>query len=157
MPGPKPLPSSHIDFLLSTREQRELLDDLLPASGHEETVARWGHADVWAQASGRVGEYGLDEWTQVVAEQHDWERRLAQLVTSGGAADGEPAVTLAEEQRLGIERWYFTCPAELHREIIDALLEDAGFRARYDGLADGTAGFLRIAVHTNADRAARLT
>jgi len=155
MPGPKPLPGSHIEFLLSTRDQNDLLGDFLPGSSADDAAGRWRHVDVWAQASGRVSEYGLDERTQIAADQHDWERQVVHLVTSGGPPDGDEAVELAEQQRLGIERWYFTCPPELHREIIGALLEDASFRTGYDELASGTAEFLRTAVHANADRAAR--
>jgi hypothetical protein len=153
MPGPKPLPSSHVEFLLSTREQHDLFGDFLPESHADEDTARWSHVDVWAQASGRMGEYGQDEWTDIAAEQHDWERRVVLLHASGEPASGDAAADLAEEQRQSIERWYFTCPPQLHREIIDALLADPGFRTRYDGLAAGTAEFIRTAVHANADRA----
>lgn len=148
------MPSSHIEFLLSTREQHDLFGDFLPGSYADEAVARWSGADVWAQASGRLTEYGLDEWTTIAAEQADWERRVVLEHTSGGRPDGDTAVALAEEQRQTIERWYFTCPARLHRDIIDALLEDASFWTRYEGLATGTADFLRAAVHANAERLA---
>lgn len=155
MSGPKRLPISHIEFLLSTRVQQDLSGEFQPEAHADEAPARWAGTDVWAQASGRLTEYGPEEWAQIAAEQHEWERRVVHLHTSGGAADGDDALALAEEQRKSVERWYFTCPPELHREIIDALLDDASFRTRYDRLATGTAEFIRSAVHANADRAAR--
>jgi hypothetical protein len=151
--GPKPLPSSHIEFLLSTREQHDLFGDFLPPSYADEALARWSGADVWASASGRLTEYGLEEWAEIAAEQHVWERRVAHLHTSGAPCDGDEAVAVAEQQRKWIEHWYFTCPPALHREIIDALLDDASFHTRYEGLAAGTAEFIRAAVHANAARA----
>lgn len=153
MPRPKPMPGHRIDFLLSTRDRHDLLDDVLPEPGADEDTGSWGHSDVWAAASGRVGQYALDEWMDIAAEQQDWERRVVELHTSGGPADGAAAVSLAEEHRAGIERWYFTCPPQLHGEIMDALLDDASFALRYDGLAAGTADFIRQAVQANAARA----
>lgn len=150
MPRPKRLPSSHIEFLLSTRKQHDAVVAFLPQSPADASVARWSGVEVWAQASGRLTELGPDEWTQIAAEQDDWERRVVYLLTSGGAPDGDEAVALAEEQRRAIERWYFTCPAGLHLEIINALLEDPSFCRRYDDLASGTAEFIRTAVRTNA-------
>jgi len=153
VPRPKRLPSSHVEFLLSTRDQHDLFGDYLPESYADEALARWNGADVWAHASGRLTEYGVDEWTQIAGEQHDWEGRVVALLRAGGAADGADALALAEEHRRSVERWYFTCPPQLHREIFDALLDDGSFRRRYETLAEGTAEFLRTAVHANADRA----
>jgi hypothetical protein len=155
MRGPKPLPSSQVEFLRSTREeQHDLFGDFLAESHPDEALARWSGADVWAQASGRLTEYGPDEWASIASEQHAWEARLVRLHMSGAAPDGDAAVALAEEQRQAVERWYFTCPPQLHREIIEALLDDTGFHDRYESLAGGTAEFLRTAVHANADRSA---
>jgi len=148
------MPTSKIEFLLSTREQHDLFGDYLPESYADEATARWSHTEVWVHASGRTGEYGLDDWTDIAAEQHDWERRVVLLRATGEPADGDAAADLAEEQRRSIERWYFTCPPELHCEIIDALLADPSFRTRYEDLASGTAEFIRAAVQANADRAA---
>ena len=146
------MPTSKIEFLLSTRDQHDLFGDFLPDSSADDPTARWSHTNVWAQASGRMGEYGPDDWTDIAAEQHDWERRVVLLRASGEPADGPAAADLAEEQRRSIERWYFTCPPVLHRVTIDALLADPSFRTRYDALAPGTADFIRSAVHTNAAR-----
>ena len=148
------MPTSKIEFLLSTREQHDLFGDFLPESTPDETTARWSHTDVWAQASGRHG--------RVRSRRVDRTSPPSSTTGSGESccctrrADrptATPAADLAEEQRQSIERWYFTCPPELHREIIDALLADPSFRTRYDGLATGTAEFIRTAVHANAARA----
>ena len=153
MRGPKPMPNSHVEFLLSTSDQHDLFGDFLAESHADEALARLNGADVWARASGRLTEYGPDDWAHLSAEQHSWEQRMVALHTSGAPADGDEAIALAEEQRRTVERWYFTCPPQLHREVIDALLEDPSYRARYEHLAHGTAEFLRTAVHANAERA----
>ena len=144
------MPSQQIDYLLSTRAQ--------PASDDDETTAPvtgwcdpWGGTDVWAYASGRLSDYSPEEWAQIAAGQQEWQRRVVELLEAGASADGEAARALAEEQRRWIERWYFTCPPQLHREVTDALLQDASVQLRYEALAPGAAGFIRAAVHANAD------
>lgn len=154
MSRPRPLPGQRIEFLLSTREQHDLFGDVVPASYARDARSRWGETDVWAAASGRVNDYTLDEWMAIAADQQDWERRVVALLASGARADGEDAIALAEEHRSAIERWYFTCPPQLHREIMDSLLDDPSFRVRYEGLASGTADFLRAAVQASSARAA---
>lgn len=155
MPRPKPMPGHRIDNLLSMRAKHDLCDeDSSPELPADEATNQWAHSDVWAAASGRVAEYALEQWMAIAAEQQDWERRVIALHAAGGPAEGSAAMALAEEQRVWIERWYFTCPPELHREITEALLDDPSFRLRYDGLASGADEFLRVAVSSNAARAA---
>ncbi len=150
MVRPRPMPSGRIEFLLSTRERHDPLAEYERGRGDAGADDGWDRSDVWAYASGRVGDYAPEQWVEVSAGQHAWEHRLVELLQSGASPSGAAAVALAEEQREWIERWYFTCPRELHREVIDALLDDASFRLRYDGLASGAADFIRCAVAANA-------
>jgi len=154
MSRPRPLPGQRIEFLLSTREQAARPDVLTSAVLAGEGREVWGETDVWAAASGRASDHTMEQWREIAGEQSDWERRVVDLHLAGEPAGGEAAMVLAEEHRAAIERWYFTCPPLLHREVMDALLDDVSFRSRYDGLADGTADFLRAAVHASAARAA---
>lgn len=147
------MPSQQIDYLLSTRAHPGVDSDEIAPPEASRIDDPWRGCDVWAFASGRLDDYSPEQWAEIAAGQRDWERQLIALVTAGAAADGGAAIALAEEHRRWVERWHFTCPPQLHREIVDALLGDASFRLRYDGLATGAAQFLQGAVRANADRA----
>lgn len=152
MPKPKRLPPEQVDHLLSTRDHELPFGNSAADLGMPDSTARWSHSRVWAMAAGRVGELGTDDWADIAAEQRDWERQVGLLHASGADADGAQAADLVEEHRRSIERWYFICPPQLHAEVVAALLEDAGFRDRFDRHAPGAAEFIRSATAANAAR-----
>jgi hypothetical protein len=141
-------------FLLSTSEQHELFGEFLSPNYGAEAEGRWAGTPEWAQSAERVLDYGLVEWQEIRDGQEDWERRLVHLVTGPEPATGAAAMSLAEEQREQIERWFHPCSAEQHRRIAEFVFGDASFRARHEGLARGAAAYLHQAVLANADRLA---
>jgi hypothetical protein len=66
------------------------------------------------------------------AEQEDLEARLAAALRAGEPADGDAAVALAEEHRLGIDSWFYDCPHEMHRGLGQMYVDDERFAAHYD-------------------------
>ncbi|ADD41332.1 TipAS antibiotic-recognition domain-containing protein [Stackebrandtia nassauensis] len=142
-------------FLLSRAEQHDIFGDFLPHSYLDEAEAKWGDTASWAETAERVLEYGIVEWQEIRAEQEDWEVRCVRVITSGAAPDGAEAMDLMEEQRLMVEKWFHPCSHAHHVMLVTTLLDDASFRARYEGLTHTMPGFLRDAVKANAARAER--
>lgn len=141
-----------MEFLVNTAEQHELFGDFLPPKYGAEAERRWGRTPEWAETSGRMYAYALTEWQEIRAEQEEVERRLVRLLTDGRPADGAAAMDAAEAHRRHIDRWFFPCPAARHVRIAEFVYSDPGFRARYEGLARGTARYLLDAVIANASR-----
>jgi hypothetical protein len=75
-------------------------------------------------------------------------------MATGHAPDSGPAMDAAEEHRRSIETFY-SCPPSMHRCLGDMYVADERFTATYEQVAPGLAGWLRDAIHANADRAER--
>jgi hypothetical protein len=58
----------------------------------------------------------------------------------------------AEGARQYMSRWFYDVSPEMHRCLGDMYVADERFTAYYDRAAAGLAGFVRDAVHANADR-----
>lgn len=147
-----------IDETLETMEERPMTDEdvraLLGAGFDdwaEEAGARWGDTDRWAESRQRTGAYGPDEWAAIRDETVEVDRDLVAAMRTG-VPTSQPALELAERQRRHIARWFYDCTPAFHRLLADTYIADPRFRARYDGLAEGAARFLRDAVHANSDR-----
>ena len=60
---------------------------------------------------------------------------------------------LAEEHRAQITRWFYDCSYQIHRGLADMYVADPRFTEHYERQAPGLAGYVRAAIHANADRA----
>jgi hypothetical protein len=105
------------------------------------------------QSQQRAASYTPADWGRLRAEVSDIERRLAAVMHRGEPADSEAAVTLAEEHRQHLARWFYDCSHRLHCELGDMYVSDERFTEHYDAVAPGLAVFLRDAIHANTDPA----
>jgi MerR family transcriptional regulator, thiopeptide resistance regulator len=80
------------------------------------------------------------------------DERLAELLSSGAAAESEAAMDAAEQHRRHITRWFYDCTSEMHVGLAEMYVADARFKARYEAIAPGLAEFVRSAVNANAAR-----
>ena len=134
---------------LTPAEIREVFGDADPTQYADEVRERWGDTDAYRESQRRTSTYTKQDWQQQQAEQNDLERRFAAALQAGEPADGEHARALAEEHRLGIERFY-TCSYEIHTGLADMYLADERFTAHYEAVAPGLAQYVHDAVHANA-------
>ncbi len=88
----------------------------------------------------------------IKAEGEAIDERLADLLSSGAAADGDAAMDAAERHRRHITRWFYDCTPEMHVSLAEMYVADPRFKARYEAIAPGLAEFVRSAVHANAAR-----
>ncbi len=58
----------------------------------------------------------------------------------------------AEQARLHIDRRFYDCSPQFHRNLGDMYTSDPRFTATYDEIRPGMAHFVRDAIHANADR-----
>ncbi|WP_416975195.1 MerR family transcriptional regulator [Streptomyces sp. 4F14] len=137
---------------LTPQERFEVFGDKDPDQYADEAAERWGGTDTYAESARRTAAYTKADWQRLKAEADDWESRYTSLLAAGTPPQSDEAVSLAEEHRLHITRWYFDCPHELHTCFADMYVSDERFKAYYDGMAEGLAEHLRAAIRENAAR-----
>ena len=138
---------------LTPDEKFELFGDFDPDEHAEEAEERWGDTPAYEESRRRAARYTHDDWRRMRDEAAAIERALAEAHGDGAPAGSERAMALAEQHRGHIERWFYPCPPAMHRGLGDMYVADSRFKAHYEKLAPGLAGYVREAVHANADRA----
>ncbi len=119
----------------------------------QEAQERWGHTEAYRESQRRTARYGEDEWREIHAQARTNEARIAELMRAGQPADGEAARAAAEELRLHIDRWFYPCSHEMHRNLGEMYIGDPRFRARYEAREPGLAQYVRDAIIANAEAA----
>ena len=120
-----------------------------------EAEQKWGQTDAWKESQRRAKSYGKADWVQIKAEGEAVEKALSDAFRAGLPADSDEAMNAAEQHRLHVNRWFYDCPPEFHRNLGDMYVSDPRYVATYDetfGLP-GLAAYCRDAIHANADRA----
>jgi MerR family transcriptional regulator, thiopeptide resistance regulator len=118
-----------------------------------EVRERWGNTEAYRQSQERASRYTDKDRAEIKAAGADLNERLAAALRSGTAADSPAAMDLAEEHRQQLNRYFYDCGHELHRNLGDMYVIDPRFTATYDAVAPGLATYLRDAIHANAARA----
>lgn len=134
-------------------DMKELFDGFDPSKYEAEAKERWGHTESYAQSMQRTGAYTKEDWARIKAETDDLMRRIAAQVQAGTAPTDEVAMDLAEEHRLQIDRFYYTCSHSMHRNLGQMYTADSRFEQNLDKYGDGVAAFLSAAIEANCDRA----
>lgn len=69
---------------------------------------------------------------------------------AGTAPTEGAAVSLAEEARLHIDRWFYPCSPQMHASLAETYTSDERFGAHYDEQMDGLAEYVAQAIRANA-------
>jgi DNA-binding transcriptional MerR regulator len=137
---------------LTPEERFEVFGEHDPSQYDAEVEERWGETDAYRESRRRTSSYTKDDWLRIKAEGADVERRFAEAMRSGLAADSEQAMDVAEEHRQHISRWFYDCPPEMHAGLGRMYVEDERFTAHYEQIAPGLAQYVSTAVQANAAR-----
>lgn len=133
-------------------ELRELFGEAFDDDHRSEAQARWGATDAWRQSSARTGSYTKADWATIKAEMDAINVDFAAAKRRGVPADGSEAMDIAERARRHIDSRFYDCPPEFHVKLGEMYLADPRFRATYDGLEPGLAGYVRDAIVANSAR-----
>lgn len=112
----------------------------------EEAEARWGQTAAFQESKRRTKRYGPADWARFQAEQLANTERLVALMRAGKPVADPEVRAAVEEHRLLIDRWFYPCPAELHRQLGAMYVADARFTATLDRAAPGFAQYLSEAI-----------
>lgn len=138
---------------MTQAEMRELFGEEFD-DYQAEAEQKWGDTDAWKESQRRAASYTKEDWVRIKAEGEAVEKALADAFRDGLSPDSTEAMDAAEQHRLQVNRWFYDCPPELHRNLGDLYVSDPRYVERYDesfGLP-GLAEFCRAAIHANAER-----
>jgi len=137
---------------LTPEERFELFGDGFSEEYEREAEERWGDTEAWAQSQRRTSAYTKEDWVSIKDETDDIQRRFAEAMQAGAAADSGRAMDVAEEHRQHITRWFYDCPPAMHAGLGRMYVEDERFTATYERTAPGLAQYVSTAVQANAAR-----
>jgi DNA-binding transcriptional MerR regulator len=123
-----------------------------PAAHQQEAQRRWGDSEAFRESKRRAAGYRKEQWQEMKAEAEQITLALAEVMTSGAAADSAAAIDVAERHRQHVERWFYPCPAPLHAGLGRLYVDDARFAAHFDGVRAGLASYASVAWQANAAR-----
>ena len=138
---------------LNPDEMFEVFGDFDPAEHQAEVEERWGKTDAFKESQKRTSKYKKEDWKRLGKEAEEIGARLADAMTKGLPAGGVAAMDLAEQARLHIDRWFYPCSHEMHRNLGEMYVADPRFAKHYEDRAPGLAVYVRDAIAANADRA----
>ncbi len=113
-----------------------------------EAARRW--PDTYEVARQRRSQYGAEELSRAVADGDAIAARFGELMAAGEPATGAAAMTLAEQHRLSIDRWYYPCSREMHSGLADMYLADRRFTEYWENRAEGLTQYVHDAIWANA-------
>lgn len=138
---------------LTPAEQLEVFGDFDPDAYEAEVEQRWGDTDSYQQSTSRTKKYTKADWLEVTAEGDAIMQAFAAAQSAGLPATSTQAMDAAEAAREQITRRFYDLSHRMHRNLGDMYVSDERFTATYEKVAPGLAGYVRDAIHANADRA----
>src|SRR5690349_19213594 len=104
---------------LTPEEKREVFGEFDPDEHADEARERWGDTDAYRESARRTARYTKADWEQIKGEAAANVAAFGAALADGAAASSERAMDLAEEHRRHISRWFYDCPAQMHRGLGD--------------------------------------
>jgi DNA-binding transcriptional MerR regulator len=138
---------------LNPDEMFEVFGDFDPTEHQAEAEERWGKTDAFKESQKRTSKYRKEDWKRLGKEAEEIGARLADAMKTGLPASSAAAMDLAEQARLHIDRWFYPCSHEMHRNLGEMYVADPRFAKHYDDRLPGLAVYVRDAIAANADRA----
>ena len=103
-----------------------------------------------AESQRRVRQMSREQWAALKAEGQEVHLLLASLM---GSAPDDPAVQAAIGRHFAMIGQFYTVTPEIYRGLGQLYVEHPEFRAFYESLAPGLAGFMQAAMNVYCDQA----
>ncbi|MDY0087496.1 MAG: TipAS antibiotic-recognition domain-containing protein [Coriobacteriia bacterium] len=137
---------------MDAREVSGGLEEYDHALYEEEARERWGHTDAYKESARRTKAYSQEDWDRLGAESEAILNRWIELMVAGREPTDEDALEIAEEHRLHLDRWFYTCSHEMHALLAEGYVSDARFRAYHDRRKPGLAEYVSASIRSNSAR-----
>ncbi len=114
----------------------------------DEAKDKWGGTDRYHQSQQRTEGFDQEDWSETLEEASRIAGQFADLKRAGSKPDSPEAVTLAEDHRLHINRFYDCSPA-MHVGLAEMYVADARFAEYWDKFEPGLSEYVIAAIHAN--------
>ncbi len=133
-------------------EMFEVFGEFDPAQYEDEVEERWGETDAYQESTRRTQGYKKSDWQRFKRESEEINTLIMSLMNDGVLPQDARALEVVERHRLLIDRWFYPCSRKMHAELGAMYVSDARFKATYEAIRPGMAGYLRDATAANAAR-----
>jgi len=133
-------------------DMKALFDGFDPSQYEEEAKRRWGHTEAYEESMRRTQRFSEEDWKRLRDEQSALYAEAAALLRAGTPPDSTEAMDVAERFRLSIDRWFYPCSHEMHRNLAALYESDPRFAENMDKHGRGLTAFLTQAIRANAAR-----
>jgi MerR family transcriptional regulator, thiopeptide resistance regulator len=137
---------------LTPQERLEVFGSHDPDQYADEAEARWGETEAYRESRHRTRSYTKQDWLTIKIESDQIVSAFAAAKAAGQAPGSAAAMDAAEQHRQHISRWFYDCPAGMHRGLAEMYVADERFAASYEPIAPGLAAYIRDAIVANAER-----
>lgn len=146
----KEMEARKMGMSLTPDEQFEVFGtDKVGGEWADEAEQRWGSTDAYKESQRRTAAYAKADWERLKAESDAGLQQFRAAMLAGEPADGAAARALAESHRQFLNRWFYDCSPELHRELAAMYIADERFAATFDAVAPGLAQYVHDAIMAN--------
>jgi hypothetical protein len=128
---------------------KTIFDGFDPAKYEDEAKERWGHTEAYRVSQKRTRGYTAADWQRLREEQAQIYSDAHALASQGVSPDSKASLEVAERHRLSIDRWFYPCSREMHRNLADLYENDVRFAENIDRFGAGLTKFLVAAIRAN--------
>jgi DNA-binding transcriptional MerR regulator len=125
---------------------KKMFDGFDHSQYEAEAEQRWGNTDAFKESARRTKKYGPAEWQQI---KDDWAKLygdLAALMHGNVAVTDARVQALVEAHRQHIDRWFYPCSKEMHKNLGAMYVADPRFAENIDKAGAGLAQYLSDAI-----------
>lgn len=128
-----------------------IFDGFAPDDYADETRARWGETDAYAQSAQRTQNYTEADWRAIKQELDAIWADAAAAMRAQKEPDSAEALDVVERHRQHICRWFYDLTPAAHAQLADMWENDPRFRKNIDKHGEGLTAWLAPAVRAAAE------
>ncbi len=138
--------------IMDKDEMFEVFGDFDPQDYEDEVKERWGNTAAYRESMRRSAGYSKADWERFKAEGDAINREISDLMDAGVPPTDPRAMDAVERHRLQIDRWFYPCSHEMHRNLGEMYVADPRFTKTYEDIHPGMAEYVRDAIRANEQR-----
>jgi DNA-binding transcriptional MerR regulator len=142
-----------VDAALATKgdpmqpdDVKKMFDGFDHSQYEAEAEQRWGNTEAFKESARRTKNYGPTEWQQIKDDWANIYAEMAALMKANAAITDARVQALVEQHRQHIDRWFYPCSKEMHRNLGAMYVADPRFAENIDKAGAGLAQYLSDAI-----------